>query len=35
MKNKKYKRWTNEEESVIISMRAEGKTIKEIATVLG
>ena len=26
-----YKRWTNEEEQVIISMRAEGYSIKEIA----
>lgn len=31
----KRKRWTNDEESVIISMRAEGKTIKEIAIALG
>lgn len=27
-------RWTNEEDLVIISMRAEGKTIKEISTAL-
>lgn len=31
----KRKRWTNDEELVIISMRAEGKAIKEIATALG
>lgn len=31
---KKYKRWTNEEDLVIISMRSEGKTLKEIATKL-
>lgn len=31
MKRGKYKKWTNEEELVIISMRAEGKTAIEIA----
>lgn len=30
-----YKKWTNEEELVIISMRKEGKSLKEIASVLG
>ena len=34
MKRGKYKKWTNEEELVIISMRAEGKSIREIATAL-
>jgi IS30 family transposase len=29
-----YKRWTNEEDLVIINLRKEGKTIKEIATTL-
>lgn len=29
-----YKRWTNEEELVIIRLRKEGKSIKEIATTL-
>lgn len=29
-----HKRWTNEEDLVIISMRKEGKTLKEIATKL-
>ena len=35
MKRGKYKKRTNEEELVIISMRAEGKSVKEIATALG
>lgn len=35
MKRGKYKKRTNEEELVIISMRAEGKSAKEIATALG
>ena len=34
MKRGKYKKWTNDEELVIISMRAEGKSIKEIANAL-
>lgn len=33
--NRKCKKWTNEEELVIISMRKEGKTLKEIAFKLG
>lgn len=35
MENKKYKKWTNEEDLVIISMRKKGKTIREIAAKLG
>lgn len=35
MKRGKYKKRTNEEELVIISMRAEGKSVKEIAAALG
>lgn len=35
MKNNSYKKWTNEEDLVIISMRKEGKTAKDIAVVLG
>ena len=31
MKNKTWKKWTNDEDLVIISMRAEGKTAREIA----
>lgn len=31
MKNKTWKKWTNDEDLVIISMRAEGKTASEIA----
>lgn len=31
---KNYKRWTNDEESVLISMRKSGKTCKEIAKTL-
>lgn len=34
MSKRSYKRWTNDEELVIISMRAEGKTNKEIADAL-
>lgn len=35
MKNNNYKKWTNEEDLVIISMRKEGKTAKDIAVALG
>ena len=35
MKRGKYKKWTNEEELVIISMRKEGKSIPEIAKKVG
>lgn len=35
MSKRSYKRWTNDEELVIISMRADGKSNKEIADALG